>query len=138
MTAELWVLVVDDEPPLRRLLRLVLESEGYRVLEAAHGQEALDRLADAAGRVRLVVSDLVMPVMDGHQLWRSLQRDSPTLPLLFISGHAQEELRERYGAGGMAVPFLRKPFTPDELVGAIRDLLRLADGDGVAESGRAV
>ena len=84
------------------------------VYEASHGQEALDTLVRRSGQVDLVITDLGMPVMDGHELARRLRATRPDLPILFISG---------YGDSGTISPFLQKPFSPDELVRRVARVL---------------
>jgi CheY-like chemotaxis protein len=114
------ILVVEDEAPIRRFLRLLLESLGYRVLEAPDGPEALS-LAATLPRVDLLVSDVVMPRMSGPLLACRLREAHPELAILFISGYIESE------AGGEASPpgarFLEKPFTREELARAVRELL---------------
>ena len=80
------VLVVDDEPSVRDLVCRVLHGEGYRTIEAAHGGEALELLESGSEAVDLVVTDVVMPGMDGRELGRRLAQLKPSLPVLYISG----------------------------------------------------
>jgi two-component system cell cycle sensor histidine kinase/response regulator CckA len=116
------VLVVEDDPMVRALLSRLLATEGFTILAAADGEDALGVLHDN-GHVALVVTDIRMPNMDGLELARHLAARTPAPPLLFISGFAL--------AVGEQLPglFLAKPFKPDELVAAVRSLL---DGESPA------
>jgi PAS domain S-box-containing protein len=101
------VLVVEDELTVRTTAARALKEAGYVVYEASQGQAALDTLEQWPGQIDLVITDLGMPVMDGHELARRLRSTWPDLPILFISG---------YGDSGGVSPFLQKPFSPDDLV----------------------
>jgi PAS domain S-box-containing protein len=113
------VLVVEDELTVRTTAVRALNEAGYVVYEASHGQEALDTLVRRSGQVDLVITDLGMPVMDGHELARRLRATRPDLPILFISG---------YGDSGTISPFLQKPFSPDELVRRVGRMLAASTG----------
>ncbi len=80
------MLLVEDEDKLREVIRRLLESEGFHVLEAQNGATALQMLNDANHQVELVLTDLRMPVMDGRQLAAALARVRPNLPIVFMSG----------------------------------------------------
>jgi len=116
------VLVVEDEATVRRLATELLASKGYRVIEADSAEEALTIFDRAANGVELVLSDIVLPGMDGVELVRRLRRSDPGLPALFMSGYAAEALRER-GVAGESAPVLEKPFTPSQLLVAVRSLI---------------
>jgi PAS domain S-box-containing protein len=113
------VLLVEDDAAVRQLAAQVLEADGYVVLQAASGHEALDRLAHAAQLPRLVISDVVMPDMGGRQLGVQLRERYPDVGILFISGYLEHRL-ELYGG---PEHFLQKPFAPSELVAKVRELL---------------
>ena len=123
------VLVVEDEPLVRRLARRALEEHGYRVLEASDGREALAELSDADHAIGLVLSDLVMPRMSGRELGQEIARRHPGLPVLFMSGYTGEDVRSRGLLEGSA-PFVQKPFTPEGLARRVRSLL---DGNRVGD-----
>ena len=108
----LTILLVDDEEAVRRGLSRVLRQGGHRVVEASGGQEAISLFRRDPADVGVLITDVVMPGMDGRELARVLQEDRPDLPVLFMSGHLreQEKLHQR------AESFLRKPFSPDELL----------------------
>jgi hemerythrin-like metal-binding protein len=120
------VLLVEDEPRLRDLLARSLRGAGYRVIAAASGGEALALGAEAIEQTCLLVTDLVMPGMDGRSTADALRRRHPSLPVLFVSGYAEEDGRP--GELNAMTGFLSKPFTPGDLLTRIRGLL-----DGVAE-----
>jgi two-component system cell cycle sensor histidine kinase/response regulator CckA len=112
------VLVVDDEPLMRTVMKRVLIDEGYVVLTAASAREAL-ALASSGGRADLVLTDLLMPGMDGVELARRLAELWPETPVVFMSGEQQEPAR-RAGLGG---DVLEKPFAIESLLRTIRDAL---------------
>ena len=116
------VLVVEDEPLVRRLARRALEEHGYTVLEASDGRAALAELAGAEQTIGLVLSDLVMPRMSGRELGQEIGRRFPGLPVLFMSGYTGEDVRSRGLLEGSA-PFVQKPFTPEGLARRVRTLL---------------
>jgi CheY-like chemotaxis protein len=116
------ILVVDDQRFARRVAYRVLSEAGYRVLEAEDGEEALDALYSAKGRVDLVIIDIVMPRLDGIELAARVWDDWPDMRILFMSGHAAEVLAE-HGLEYLDVPFLAKPFTRDEALAKVREAL---------------
>ena len=107
----LRVLVVDDESSMRFMIRLLFETEGYEVVEAAHGAAALDRVKQS--RVDLVVTDLMMPVMSGRELVERLRADPRTasIPIVVVSANSSSVAT----AADLA---LGKPFEPRELLAA--------------------
>jgi CheY-like chemotaxis protein len=116
------VLVVDDEKGVRDLVCRVLRDEGYRTLEAAHGGEALELVETGPEAVDLVVTDVVMPGMDGRELGRRLGLSKPTLPILYISAYDVNDIFRR-GSPRSSAPFLQKPFPPDHLIKSVEQLL---------------
>jgi CheY-like chemotaxis protein len=116
------VLVVDDEEGLRTLVCRTLRAEGYGTLEAAHGAEALEVLENAAEPVDLVVTDVVMPGMDGRELGRRLTQRWPTLPILYISAYDVNDIFRR-GSPRSSAPFLQKPFPAEGLITSVQQLL---------------
>ena len=115
------ILVVEDEPSVRRLAVLGLRSNGYMVLEAADAAEAL-RIAATEHGIALVVSDVIMPGMRGPELASRLTRLRPDAKMLLTSGHADgpEAFRD---SDGRPIAFLPKPFTPDRLAHKVRAVL---------------
>jgi signal transduction histidine kinase len=116
------VLLVEDETTLRRLGRKVLERSGYTVLEACDGGDAVEVAARFAGRIDLLVTDVVMPTMHGRQVAECLRKARGELRVLFMSGYTDDEVLRR-GALGAGTAFLQKPFTPAEFADAVRDVL---------------
>jgi two-component system, cell cycle sensor histidine kinase and response regulator CckA len=114
-----FVLLVEDEDAVRRVARRALEVHGFRVLEAANGVEAL--LLAAQNPIRLLVTDVMMPDQLGPAVAAAILDLRPGLPVLYISGHADEVVRQ--GLLDPSVPFLAKPFTPSQLAARVRQLL---------------
>lgn len=127
------ILLVEDDDAVRRVVRRILDSAGYEVIEAGNGQEALEVVERYAGNVDLVVTDAVMPALGGPELVRYLRRASPGLRVLFMSGYALDDIgRMGDELGGSA--FLGKPFSSGELLGRVRDMLdatEVAPGGGI-------
>lgn len=122
LTPEETIMVVDDDDSVRELMRATLETEGYRVLEARNGMDAIDVAADYAMRIHLIVTDVRMPAMGGAQLIEVVRRWWPALRVLIVSGYADfSDSLEAFGKTPTA--FLGKPFTPDQLALAVRQLL---------------
>ena len=119
------VLLVEDEDGVRRVARRALELHGYRVCEAADGPSAM-QLAES-NEIDMVVTDVMMPGMIGPVLVRNLRQNRPDLPVLFMSGHTDEILRE--GLIDPSTPFLPKPFTPVQLAQKVREVLDGAKRD---------
>lgn len=116
------VLVVDDQRAIRRLVKRALGDAGYRVAEAENGSHAIDVLR-LAGRVDLVLVDVVMPWLDGAGFVCKLLEDHPQQRIVYMSGQSVEVLA-RYNLADFQLPFLAKPFTPDELLAKVEDALR--------------
>ncbi len=116
------VLLVEDEPMVRRVVGRALRDSGYVVEEAANGQEALDWLAASGASADLVITDLVMPEMGGRELATRLAERFPRLPVLFTSGYTDNEAVRRELVQERR-PFLQKPLAPETLLRAVRDLL---------------
>lgn len=115
------VLVVDDDAALRTLMARMLATEGYNVVAAADGTEALRIAEELVGQIPLVVTDVTMPVMDGVELARALARLIPAPLVLFVSGYAAPTGHELPG------PFLAKPFRSHELAQCVHTLLKAAE-----------
>jgi two-component system, cell cycle sensor histidine kinase and response regulator CckA len=112
------VLVVDDEPDLRRITARILLDEGYSVHEAGDGLEALDYISSGKASLDVIVTDIVMPRLDGVGLLRRLAIIQPDLPVVLMSGYGTDQLAERGIASPCAV--LSKPFPPERLVAEVR------------------
>lgn len=116
------VLVVEDEPGVRRLLCQVLEAAGYTVISASNGREALGVLDDKSVQLDLVVTDVIMPLMGGKQLAEQVEIRSPGTRILFISGYTNDAIA-RQGVIDEEVNFLQKPFVPSALTEKVREVL---------------
>lgn len=115
------ILVVDDEETVRDVTRHILESGGYRVLEAANGDDALRLCRSHRGPIDLVLTDVVMPGMRGQEFILQLGFSHPTVPILYMSGYPREEIPHR----DERTPFIGKPFSAGDLHAAIADILHL-------------
>ena len=121
------ILVVDDEPPIREMIGKMLVRHGYRILAASDGVEATAFFAKHANEIRLVVSDLNMPNLDGAMLARVLKRMSPNVRVLIVSGLSQPEAnRPGFRPEEFTGAFLRKPFKADDLLNKVSQLLQPA------------
>ena len=117
------VLLVEDEPPVRHLAANVLEAQGYTVLRANNGQEALNLVRSHKGLpIRLVVTDIVMPRMGGKMMADWLKTTYPDLKVLFTSGYTDEAIADQ-GVPGPDVAFLAKPYSPETLTRKVRAML---------------
>src|SRR5438046_1497274 len=116
------ILLVEDEHLVRLLARKVLERAGYRVLVAAGGAEALDLAERYAGPIHLLLTDVVMPGMNGRELIRRLAPLRPDLRVLYMSGYADEAVAQ-HGVLDPGTAFLQKPFTPGGLADKVRGVL---------------
>jgi PAS domain S-box-containing protein len=116
------VLVVEDEDPIRRLARRMLERMGYTVVEAAGGDEALRLSDEYPGPIHLMLTDVTMPKMNGRELAAEIVERRPDLHVVYMSGYAEEDIRGR-GVGSPAGAFLHKPFTAEGLTSTIREAL---------------
>jgi two-component system cell cycle sensor histidine kinase/response regulator CckA len=123
---ELWgtgtILLVEDETMVRAVAERALSRHGYTVLTAENGEAALEILAREE-RIDLMISDVVMPTMDGPTTVREARKTHPDLPILFISGYAEEQLRKSIDLERVA--FLAKPFSVQKLAEAARDALQV-------------
>jgi two-component system, cell cycle sensor histidine kinase and response regulator CckA len=122
-SSSVLILVVDDEPSVRRFAARVLHDEGFVVREAGDGEQALEIVH--AGGVSALVCDVVMPRLNGVQVMESLARSHPHLPVVLMSGYAARELQGL----GIAAPcaLLTKPFSAERLVEEVRRCLGGAD-----------
>jgi two-component system, cell cycle sensor histidine kinase and response regulator CckA len=111
------ILLVDDEDSVRKLASVVLRARGYTVVEARDGLEALESMKERP--VDLVVSDVMMPGLKGTELAQRLKAERPGLPVMLMSGYAEEAIREEIGG----VQFLGKPFASAELLEIVRRML---------------
>jgi response regulator RpfG family c-di-GMP phosphodiesterase len=118
------VLLVEDEEMVRGMARQVLEMNGYHVLEASHGKEALRICEQHKGRIDLMVTDVVMPQMSGRELAECLASSRPETKVLFVSGYTDDAI-VHHGVLDGNVNFLQKPFTPDALAHKVSEVLSM-------------
>jgi CheY-like chemotaxis protein len=116
------ILLVEDEHALRALTRRILESAGYVVVEAANGLDALKELEAQAGRVDLLLTDVVMPGMNGRELAGRVTGQQPGTRVLYASGYTDDAIL-RHGVLDAGSPFISKPYTPTELKRRVREVL---------------
>jgi len=116
------ILVVDDQEILRTHIRRVLEEHGYHVIEASDGGAAIEAVRQHGGDIHLLVTDVVMPGINGRELSEKLTATIPTLKVLFTSGYSTGVLFKR-GVEGCGMRFISKPFTAEQLLRRTRDLL---------------
>ncbi|BAT59728.1 blue-light-activated protein [Variibacter gotjawalensis] len=122
LTGSGTILLVEDEEGLRGLNARGLASRGYTVLEAGNGVEAIQVLEERGGEVDIVVSDVVMPEMDGPTLLKEMRQRNPNLKMIFVSGYAEDAFEKNLPEGGQFA-FLPKPFTLKQLVGIVKETL---------------
>ncbi len=115
------VLVVEDEPAVRSLIRRIMERDGHTVLEAVDGERALEISRECGTRIDVLVTDVMMPGMGGPALARVLLGERPDLRVILTSGYGDDIVAAP--RGGRPAFFLEKPFSPDQLSGAVRDVL---------------
>ena len=117
------IMIVEDEAPLRLLSRKVLERQGYRVIEAESGSDALFMWEKHRDRVDLLLTDMVMPGgLSGFELAEKLRAEKPELKVIYNSGYTDDMLGENSPLRDNA-NFIEKPFAPDKLLRHVRDCL---------------
>jgi CheY-like chemotaxis protein len=120
------ILVVEDDPTVRHLACAILEAHGYQVLEASNGEEGVRMVREFKGSpIRLVVTDVIMPLMGGKALAELLKITNPDIKILFTSGYPDEAITH-YGVLDEGVAFLPKPYTPATLARKVRKMLDAA------------
>jgi CheY-like chemotaxis protein len=117
------LLVVEDEPSVRHLARGVLEAQGYEVLTASNGQDALHvARAHKGSPIRLAITDVIMPLMGGKVMAEWLKTAYPEMQILFTSGYTDDAISQ-HGVLEAGVELLPKPYTPSMLAHKVRELL---------------
>jgi len=122
LTGQGTILLVEDEEGLRSLNARGLRSRGYSVIEASNGVEAMEALEQGSGTVDLVVSDVVMPEMDGPTLLKAMRARNPDIKVIFVSGYAEDAF-EKSLPENQQFSFLPKPFTLSQLVAAVKETM---------------
>jgi CheY-like chemotaxis protein len=116
------VLLVEDQARVRSLTREVLERSGYHVLEAKNGSEGLERAEQHSGPINLLITDVIMPEMNGRALADRMTELRPAMRVLFISGYTDKAV-VRHGVLKAKTAFLQKPFTATALAAKVREVL---------------
>ena|SRR5579872_4998024 len=122
------ILLADDEPSIRKLLAAILLREGFEVMQAEDGGKALQLVAEHSGPIHLLVTDLMMPHVNGYQLAQRIRESWPNIQVLYISGHLGTEAGRKCVADGRAI-VLSKPFTLQEFLARVYELLKPARGE---------
>ena len=122
LTGTASILLVEDEEAVRAFAARALTSRGYKVSEAASGMEALEVMKEVGGDIDLVVSDVVMPELDGPSLLKELRKTRPDLKIIFVSGYAEDAFRKNLPEGE-EFHFLPKPFSLKQLAVAVKETL---------------
>ena len=116
------VILVEDDDAVRMFGARALRNKGYRVIEAKSGETALDLMRDASGKIDLLITDVVMPQMDGPALIREVRRTDPDIKVIFISGYTEDAFRQRLGSDS-GIHFLAKPFNLKQLAIKVKDVI---------------
>jgi two-component system cell cycle sensor histidine kinase/response regulator CckA len=116
------VLLVEDEAPVRIFGARALRNKGYTVLEATSGEAALELLAQTSEPIDLLITDVVMPKMDGPGLVREVRETHPEMKVIFISGYTEDSFREHLGADSN-IHFLPKPFSLKQLATKVKEVI---------------
>jgi two-component system cell cycle sensor histidine kinase/response regulator CckA len=116
------VLLVEDEDAVRLFSARALRNKGYKVLEAASGESALDVLKNAKDPIDLLITDIVMPRMDGPSLIKEVRESRPAIKVICISGYAEDGFRKRLDANA-DIHFLPKPFSLNQLAGKVKEVM---------------
>ncbi len=126
------ILLVEDEPDVREVTRAVLEHAGYRVLESVGPEDALRLGKENRGRIGLLLSDVVMPGMNGPELALQLQNLQPGLITVFMSGYAESGVLRKVMQSGKTI-YIQKPFTIDVLLSGVAKALEGHSGSDEAQ-----
>ncbi len=116
------VLVVEDEDAVRGLVRFSLEGQGYTVLTASSGLEALELIRSHHVKIDLMITDMIMPGINGRELTEEARKNSPDLRVIYMSGYT-DDILHRYRLHGTSDQFIQKPFTPLGLIRKVRAML---------------
>ena len=116
------LLLVEDEDAVRAFSARALRNKGYNVLEARSGEAALELLSEQQEPIDLLITDVVMPRLDGPSLVRRVRESRPDMPVIFISGYAEDSFRKRLGREA-GIHFLPKPFSLKELAGKVKEVM---------------
>lgn len=122
------ILIVDDEQSIRQLLRRIFSREGFLILEASNGKEALDVFKRETGKIQLVLMDMSMPQMDGQTCARLMLKERPQIPMVYMSGD-MDAARMPAELNKPGTAFLSKPFSNEEMLLTAREVLMKTSPD---------
>jgi two-component system cell cycle sensor histidine kinase/response regulator CckA len=122
LTGQGTIMLVEDDDPVRVFGARALRNKGYKVIEAKSGEAALDLIRDAQERIDLLITDVVMPRMDGPRLVRKVREIHPQMKVIFISGYTEDAFRQRLDSDS-GIDFLPKPFSLKQLATKVRDVI---------------
>lgn len=128
LTGHETILLAEDEEAVREMSKRFLEQYGYTVLEAIDGMDALQVVGNYSQEIHLLLTDVVMPKLNGVAMSKQFSETHPHTPILYISGYMDDILRE-HGMSAEEINFLAKPFSPDELLKKVRNILDERNGD---------
>lgn len=117
------ILVVDDEPALRKMAAMILENSGYSVLAARDGRDAVEIFRQHAAEITAVLLDMTMPIMGGHEAFKLIREIQPGVPIIMSSGYSETFAREELGPDAVA-GFVQKPYSAGKLVKSIQEALQ--------------
>lgn len=130
------VLVVEDEPDVREIARLMLVRGDHDVIEAGNGAEAVEVVRDRGDEIGVVLLDVMMPRMTGHEALPRIRELVPDMPVVFFSGYDRGEVAEHLDGASVHTTFLPKPFAREDLLAAVGDALSAGRGRGASARGR--
>jgi len=117
------ILLVEDEPPVRTLARVILQRNGYHVLEATSGADALSVWGQHAAKIDLVLTDIIMPQgVSGRELAQKLRAERPGLKVVFVSGYSPDTMELGAELNEQTL-FMQKPYLPEQLLRSVRQVL---------------
>jgi two-component system, cell cycle sensor histidine kinase and response regulator CckA len=122
LTGQGTIMLVEDDDPVRIFGARALRNKGYKVIEAKCGEAALDLIRNAVEEIDLLITDVVMPHLDGPGLVREVREIRPELKVIFISGYTEDAFRQRLD-NDSAIDFLPKPFSLKQLAAKVRDVI---------------
>jgi two-component system, cell cycle sensor histidine kinase and response regulator CckA len=122
LTGHGTIMLVEDDDPVRIFGARALRNKGYKVIEAKSGEAALDLIRNAEERIDLLITDVVMPRMDGPRLVREVREILPQIQVIFISGYTEDAFRQRLDSDS-GIDFLPKPFSLKQLATKVRDVI---------------
>jgi len=124
MTGNAKILLVEDEAPVRMFGAHALSNKGYKIVEASNAEEALEVMQTHGAEIDIIITDVIMPGMNGPSLIAEIQKKHPRVKVIFMSGYAEEAFSDAYGVeSDNDFHFLSKPFTLQQLVSKVKEVL---------------